>query len=209
MIVFWDFNGTILDDLDLCFDILNQMLENHNKPKVSKERYLEIFTFPIKSYYIKAGFDFNEVSFEDLADEFIVLYQKASLELNLHEGFIEAVSNFKKQGIKNVVLSASQIDNLLAQLKHYQIEHLFDDILGIDDVYAKSKVDVAKKYIHDNKYQNLDKLMIGDTLHDAQVAESIGSKVILYTKGHQAKTRLTAYQTIDSLYELIKKDEGN
>ena len=204
MIIFWDFNGTILDDLDLCYNILNEMLVNHGKKTVTKEEYLKIFTFPIKTYYEKAGFDFEKTSFESLADEFIKKYQKASLDLTIHEGLIEAVHHFKEKGVKNVVLSASKIDNLIEQLEHYQIKNLFDDVLGISDVYAHSKVDVAKKYIQENGYENTKKLMIGDTLHDAEVAESIGSKILLYTKGHQAKERFNNYETIDSFYELIK-----
>ncbi|NLK12959.1 MAG: HAD hydrolase-like protein, partial [Candidatus Phytoplasma sp.] len=204
MIIFWDFNGTILDDLDLCYNILNEMLVNHGKKEVTKDIYLKIFTFPIKTYYEKAGFNFEETSFESLADEFIKKYQKASLDLKLHEGLIEAVHHFKEKGVKNVILSASKIDNLIEQVEHYQIKNLFDDILGISDVYAHSKVDIAKKYIQENGYQNTKKLMIGDTLHDAEVAKSIESKIILYTKGHQAKERFNDYETIDSFYELIK-----
>ena len=42
--IFLDFNGTIIDDVDLCLDLLNQILENQKKEKVSKERYKDIFT---------------------------------------------------------------------------------------------------------------------------------------------------------------------
>ena len=44
--VIWDFNGTILDDLDLCVSILNSMLMKQNKPLISKNEYLDIFGFP-------------------------------------------------------------------------------------------------------------------------------------------------------------------
>ncbi|CCV64799.1 Haloacid dehalogenase domain protein hydrolase [Alteracholeplasma palmae J233] len=204
MIVFWDFNGTILDDLDLCHQILNEMLVKHGKKEVTKERYLDIFTFPIKEYYELAGFDFNEVSFETLALEFIEKYQEASLSLKIHENLIETVKYFKEKGYTNVVLSASQLDNLLEQMKHYKIDHLFDDILGITDVYAASKVQVGQDYIKKNNLEKEDKIMIGDTLHDAQVALSMGCNVILYTKGHQAKSRFSGYETIDNYKELIK-----
>ena len=41
--IIWDFNGTILDDLDLCLDLLNGMLAKQQKPMVTKKDYLEIF----------------------------------------------------------------------------------------------------------------------------------------------------------------------
>ena len=57
--VFFDFNGTIIDDLKLCYDLLNEFLEEQGKEKVTLERYKDIFRFPIKEYYRLAGIDFN------------------------------------------------------------------------------------------------------------------------------------------------------
>ena len=37
--VFLDFNGTLLDDLDLCLELLNWMLKDQNKPLVEKNKY--------------------------------------------------------------------------------------------------------------------------------------------------------------------------
>ena len=54
-----DFNGTILDDLDLCFNVLNKMLVMYNHKPVTLEEYLDIFTFPVIEYYRKAGFNFD------------------------------------------------------------------------------------------------------------------------------------------------------
>ena len=41
--VIFDFNGTILDDLDLCLDILNKMLKSEGLEEVSKRKYKDIF----------------------------------------------------------------------------------------------------------------------------------------------------------------------
>ena len=38
-----DFNGTIIDDVDLCLNILNHLLEERNYKKVSLEEYKHIF----------------------------------------------------------------------------------------------------------------------------------------------------------------------
>ena len=70
--VFLDFNGTLLDDLDLCLELLNWMLKDQNKPLVEKTKYKEIFMFPIKDYYIKAGLDFKKESFESLAVNYLM-----------------------------------------------------------------------------------------------------------------------------------------
>ncbi|HBG33295.1 MAG TPA: hypothetical protein DDW82_06255 [Acholeplasmataceae bacterium] len=47
--------------------------------------------------------------------------------------------------------------------------------------------------------------MIGDTLHDAEVAKELGCDIIIYTKGHQHQSRLQNYRNIDNFTHLIGK----
>lgn len=47
--IFFDFNGTIINDVDLCLNILNEMLKENGLEPITLERYREIFTFPIKN----------------------------------------------------------------------------------------------------------------------------------------------------------------
>ncbi|MGN1100061.1 MAG: HAD family hydrolase, partial [Christensenellales bacterium] len=56
--IIYDWNGTLLDDTAMCHDMLNELLDSHGLPAVSMEKYRQIFTFPIKKYYERAGFDF-------------------------------------------------------------------------------------------------------------------------------------------------------
>ncbi len=56
----WDWNGTLLDDVTLCNDCLNQLLEAHGYPqRYDRAGYRELFGFPIEDYYRCAGFDFS------------------------------------------------------------------------------------------------------------------------------------------------------
>ena len=204
MYIFWDFNGTILDDAGLCYDILSEMLIEEERPSVTFEEYLMIFDFPVESYYAKV-YDLNKTDFKTLAHRFINRYQPRSLDLKLHDHVIEAIHHFESLGHTNILLSASEKKNLDVQMKHYGIEHLFKDVLSTSDVYGRSKLDVAKRYVESTGIDPKSCVMIGDTLHDAEVAESLGFRIIIYTKGHQHPSRLDAYETIDDFYDLYDK----
>lgn len=205
MYIFWDFNGTILDDRILCYNILNEMLHKYENKVIGFDEYLDIFTFPIVDYYQKV-FNLNKTSFDVLAKDFIHRYQKRSLNIKLNEGVIESFEYFKSKGYHQVVLSASEINNLMEQLNHYQIRHYFKDVLGISNIYAKSKVDIGKDYLSVNQIDKSKAIMIGDTIHDAEVAQEMGIDVILYTGGHQSKERLKAYQTMDHFDQIRKRE---
>ncbi|MDO9628372.1 MAG: HAD hydrolase-like protein [Acholeplasmataceae bacterium] len=202
--IFWDFNGTILDDARLCFDILNEMLIEEERPTVTFEEYLMIFTFPVEAYYAKV-YDLKKTPFKVLAHRFIDSYQPRSLKLSLHENAVDTIKHFEKMGYINILLSASEEKNLEEQLKHFEIRHLFQYVLGTSNVYAKSKVQVGKDFIEKMNIDTKNAVMVGDTLHDAEVAKELGMDIILFTKGHQHKERLQNYKNIDSFQDLIGK----
>ena len=195
--IIWDFNGTILDDVKLCHEILNQLLVEEGGKPVTRRKYLDIFTFPVKKYYVKAGLNLNNTPFDVLAHRFMDRYQKASLNEKIYPGVIESIMRFKSKGYKNICLSASKYDNLVEQLEHFEIYSLFDEVLGTKDIYAKTKLDVAQKFILDNNINPKDILMIGDTLHDAHIAKKIGANVVLNAFGHQSRKRLKNYTIVE------------
>ena len=198
-----DFNGTIIDDVDLCLNILNHLLEERNYKKVSLEEYKHIFTFPIKNYYINAGFDLEKYSFTSISNEFISLYQKASLNCKLYEGINELIDKCNKNEVKVVLLSASQIDNLKEQTDHFGLSEKFEVILGTSTIEAASKVESGKNYFKDKQDKKI--LFVGDTTHDAEVASAIGADALLITHGHQARDVLlkaNPLKVIDSFKEV-------
>ena len=48
----WDFNGTILDDVEAGILAVNRLLSERGLPTISgREDYYRVFRFPIRSYY--------------------------------------------------------------------------------------------------------------------------------------------------------------
>ena len=120
--VILDFNGTILDDLDLCFNILNKMLNMYNHPSITKEEYLNIFTFPVIEYYKKAGFDFTKYTFEELAEYFIVEYTRRNVtEAFIYSDFSWFINEIRQLGYEVILCSASKKVLLLDQLNDFNI----------------------------------------------------------------------------------------
>ena len=202
--VFIDFNGTLLNDIDLCLSLLNKMLKEQNKELVGIDKYKEIFTFPVKDYYVKAGIDFNIESFESLAhkfmDEYVIEYKKCML----YDGVIETLDYLRKKGLKLYILSASKQSILDEQCEYYNLTPHFDNIIGIKTIYANSKEDVAKEFIYNLDIDKSEALFIGDTLHDNEVANIVGINSILVACGHQSRNVLSRANTkiIDDLRAL-------
>ena len=47
--VVWDWNGTLFDDVALCIQVMNGMLEKRGLPRLAgPEQYRQVFTFPVE-----------------------------------------------------------------------------------------------------------------------------------------------------------------
>jgi len=53
--IFWDWNGTLLDDTQASVNALNVLLARRGLPPVSLEDYRATFAFPVRPYYAKVG----------------------------------------------------------------------------------------------------------------------------------------------------------
>ena len=74
--IVWDWNGTLFDDVELCFHCINSVLTSHHcQPLPDVEAYRNVFGFPIEDYYRELGFDFSVTPFSQLAKEYMELYQ--------------------------------------------------------------------------------------------------------------------------------------
>lgn len=189
--IIFDFNGTLLDDCELCLDILNKLCKEYGLKSVSMERYKDIFTFPVYLYYKQCGFDVESDTFLNVGKKFHEYYNNLSYEnAKLFPCVNEVLNALKSKGYTIVCLSASKIDTLIKQLKYYEIFDYFDSIVGLDNTYAHSKIEVAKLFMKDNRIENSTTLLIGDSIHDLEVANEINVNCYLVSTGHTSKKRL-------------------
>lgn len=187
--IIWDWNGTLLDDLDFCVKVLNQMCRKRNLPLISVEDYLAEFTFPVKTFYEKIGFDFKIDDYYEVSEEFISTYNKGSRSCELQKGALETLSRFKKLGYRQIVLSAMEQNNLRGLIEHFQIEDFFAEICGTTNNFGEGKIKEGKNLLESHASDSNHTYLIGDTLHDIEVADAIGVNCIVVANGHQAVNR--------------------
>jgi len=205
--IIWDWNGTLLDDVDWCISRINTMLKKRGLSALDAGTYRRIFGFPIIDYYRRAGFDFDKEPFEKLAVEYIELYHSEESNALLFQGAEEMLAAFQRQGIRQVILSASETGNLLSQMKPFGISAYFDEILGVSNILGGGKIEVGLEYIRRARPERA--VFIGDTVHDKEVADALGADCVLIASGHQCREILTACGTpVVECLEDIKKFIG-
>ncbi|MBE0570620.1 MAG: HAD family hydrolase [Ignavibacteriaceae bacterium] len=190
--IIWDWNGTLFNDVELCANVMNLLLTQESLPNISIKKYKEIFTFPVVEYYKIAGHTFERNSFEVLGKQFMVEYEIRKNNCGLFPGAKELLSELQSTNIKQHLLSAYEQNSLNSILKYFAIEDYFQNIVGLDNIYASGKSHLAKelamKIRANGSAGNI--LLVGDTIHDYEVAKEINSDCILLSHGHQDEERL-------------------
>ena len=204
--IIWDWNGTLLDDTELCVQTMNEMLLKRNLQQLSVAAYKDVFSFPVKDYYHKIGFDFNNEPFEIPALEFIDNYNGRVQRCTLHNRSITVLKHFQSIGIRQFILSAMKQDALELCLEQQKGNHFFEQISGLDNHYAVSKLTNGQQLISALKLEASKVVLIGDTVHDFEVAHELGCRCILIANGHQSRQILesTGVHVIDEIGQLLQ-----
>lgn len=204
-LLIWDWNGTLLDDLDLCNRCLNDLLDAYGyAQRYDAAAYKEIFGFPIQDYYVRAGFDFSRHPYEALAEHYMEEYLPAAESCGLCPGAHGALKWARDAGIRQVILSASQLPILRRQVEERSLSGFFDELLGQSDIYARGKKETGLSYLKESGIDPASAVLVGDTLHDFEVASAMGTRCVLCAAGHQSRARLetAGVPVIDTLNEL-------
>ncbi|MCH7496411.1 MAG: HAD family hydrolase [Candidatus Marinimicrobia bacterium] len=211
--IIWDWNGTLLDDVNYAIGCMNQLLAKRKMPILNRDRYREIFGFPVESYYRRLGFDFEAEAFIALSREFINCYYGKLAVPEPHIGARQLVEDLSGAGVSQAILSAMELGPLHEQLAANDFLDLFVLIHGLNHIHASSKIDEGRQLLNRLGQKGEAVLYIGDTTHDLEVAEALSVKSVILTHGHQSADQFQdagseLLESFDELREYLRVQQG-
>lgn len=202
--VIWDFNGTILSDVELSVDGLNMLRGRRRMSHVSVEQYRDAFGFPIQDYYRSLGFDIEEEGFAALSREYHEYFFTHMHRCRPHRRIPELMRELSDSGVRQFVLSAMQEVELRELLDFLALSSTLEAVYGLGDLLAQGKVARGRELMQQCVLTPARTVLIGDTDHDIDVARELGVVPVTLTLGHQAPYRFAAFDhpRFDSVVEL-------
>ncbi|MDD6315548.1 MAG: HAD family hydrolase [Clostridia bacterium] len=187
--VIWDFNGTLMDDVDVAVASVNDMLDKRGMQRTTRAEYVHMITSPIIEYYKKI-FDLRTVSFEDIQVEFLMGYEKRIGRAGLLPGVAQALARFSKEGLRQCVISSFEQGRLRRMVEDLGIGGYFSEVSGADNTRAEGKVERGRDWLRRSGAEPRQVLVIGDLVHDWEMAQALGAGCILIAAGHQHRRAL-------------------
>lgn len=208
--IFWDFNGTIIDDVRNSLGCVNDLLDRKKRPHITLDDYYNYVETPIVGFY-RHILPPEEIDFDEISKAFHEDYGKRIKDTRLAEGAYELMHSLKEQGVHQYIVTSNHIDEVTDLVKKFGIFSCVEKILGADNTLSESKIERARSLFDSLNIHRNDAVFIGDTLHDLETANALGIDCILVEYGHQGKKLLREYgaYTVPNLKEAEKiiKDE--
>ena len=200
-LLIFDFDGVVVDSLDLYEGTVRQCLEEIGQPIVrNREDFLELFEDNFYESLVKKGVDLHAFM-EASAD---ILARANFDEMKPFYNLIPVLEKLQTNNILLIISSSGSQDirNILAS---FNLSEFFRDVLGSDaNLSKKEKILRALNKYPISREQTY---YIGDTTGDIKEAKSTGIKTIAVTWGWHTREKLAHAHPdyfIDSPDELLK-----
>jgi phosphoglycolate phosphatase len=191
--ILWDWNGTLLDDTDASIAALNAALRRRGLSPIARDWYREHFSFPVRPFYAACGIDLEHEDWDALAREYHDAYAREPKRLNAEA--LAALSLARQATAGQSIVSALRQDLLDAAVDGFKIRPFFDFTYGTDNLDGASKLDRARELLRTLTSRGVSPasvVLIGDALHDKEVADALGVRCVLCAQGGHSAARLRA-----------------
>ena len=120
-----------------------------------------------------------------------------------------ALEYAKARGARQAIVSALRQDLLSAITEELGVARYMDFVYGVDNLDGRSKIERAHELVAAMGVASQDAVLIGDSLHDKEVADAIGVRCVLCAQGSHAAWRLREVApTGDTLMEAVRMALG-
>jgi phosphoglycolate phosphatase len=168
--IIWDWNGTLLDDVQLSLDIVNEMLAEQGLAALTVQRCKDIFDIPASLYWERAGMDLQTIPFEAVSLAFCARFEQRVHTAALFPGVRHVLHTLQQHGIAQFLLSSTEHQALMRMLTAFQLQEAFDGIHGTMNTLALGKLGGGRVLLDAYDLERRRTVFIGDTTHDAEVA---------------------------------------
>ena len=177
--IIFDLDGVIIDSLEAWFKVFNETREHYKLPKISKKEFIgSVWGSPMEKDVERY---FKGKTIEQISKYYFSNFTNFKEDTRLNPDVKETLEKLKGKKLKLGIVSNSFKKQVSGILEHHKIEHLFDVVLGGDDVEnGKPAPDSIFEACKRLKIKPEEAVFVGDTMNDAGASKNAGMFFIGY-----------------------------
>jgi phosphoglycolate phosphatase len=160
----------------------------------------------VRLYYERAGLNLDIVDFQTISGEFCARFESRLRYAPLFPSVNRALEMMRQAGARQFLLSGTEHHALNRMVKIFGLDGRFDAIQGMTDGLATGKMSAARELLERFHIEPHRSVLVGDTVHDAEVSDNLGMECVLVSSGHHSHERLSrldrpVFSSLDMLFE--------
>jgi phosphoglycolate phosphatase len=176
--ILFDFDGTLVESMDLSLNLLNGLSEKYHYHRVAPEDVHRLKGMPLPERFKQVGLPAHKIPAISL--EFLSLYRKALDSLKPVDGARALIEALKAEGLGLSVLSSNSVENIASFFRQNGMD-LFDHIFTSNNLFGKDRS--IRRFLRQFGVEKGELLYIGDELRDIEACKTAGVRIIAVTWG--------------------------
>ena len=191
--VVWDWNGTLLDDLDIVVESVNAGLTAYGARPIDGDGYRSHYTRPVSLFYQKLlGRSVTVDEWRHINEVFHQAYFSRVETVSLASDALAALTAVRGFGVGQSILSMAPHDHLVPTVDSHGITGYFSAVRGSFGDRGEEKAGSLVAHLDHIEVEAATVVVVGDTPDDAAAAAHVGAKAILYDGGSHHRHDLEA-----------------
>ena len=191
--VVWDWNGTLLDDLEIVVESVNAGLTAYGAGPIDGDGYRTHYTRPVSLFYQKLlGRTVTVDEWGHINEVFHQAYFSRVDAVSLASDALAALTAVRGFGVSQSILSMAPHDHLVPTVDSHGITGYFSAVRGSFGDRGEEKADSLVAHLDHIHVEAAAAVIVGDTPDDAAAAAHVGAKAILYDGGSHHRHDLEA-----------------
>lgn len=203
--VVWDWNGTLVADLDITIEAINVVMRAFDGRAVTAHDYGQHFRRPVRDFYehlLDRRLD-ND-TWERIDVLFHEHYHQRVDTVSLAASAHDALAGVAAAGHTQSLLSMWRHDRLLREVDRHGIGTWFARVDGNHAEQGAPKSRFLARHLEKLRIDSSTVVMVGDSLDDAEAAHAVGARAVLVTSTHHVeRLREAGVPMVDRLVDAV------
>jgi phosphoglycolate phosphatase len=182
-LIVWDWDGTIIDSAPTIVRCIQQACRDLDFPVPEDSIASYVIGLGVHDSLRRVVPSIHPARFPELVERFRYHYLAKDHELHLFAGIRELLQDLKSKGFLLGVATGKPRRGLNRSLDYHQLNHVFHDTRTADESFSKPHPGMLLDLSDSLQVPVRKMLMIGDTTHDLEMAQSAGVHGIAVTYG--------------------------
>ena len=196
-LIIFDWDGTLSDSVGLITDLMIQSFLLHNVSPPSRMEVADILGIKLSEAFKILLKEKDQNASELIFNSYIELYNQSPNKVKLFDGVELGIKELHRYGYKIAIATGGGRNYLDSCLAQTSIKDFINVTKTSDDCFSKPHPQMCNEILNELIIEPEKSIVIGDSIHDLQMAKNAGISSLAVTYGAHKQDSLSVYDALD------------